>query len=342
MFNYIDDILKAPVTDAHDTIGLSRENRPIKAAVIGRGNMNISLIAGCHADEPVGPRLLRKLQTWLKGLDDHHKLIRDYKWWIVPHANPDGEQVNKKWYTDDDDIFDIVTYMRHSARELPGDDVEFSFPHTPGGEGQRPENTAISRFWLTAKSTFHLHASLHGMMVAGGPWFLIDEAWINRSHILQETCVTEVKKMGYRLHDIDRKGEKGFRRISKGFSTRPDSNSMKAFFLAENNPQMAEKFYPSSMEAIRNIGGDPLTIVSEMPLFILPDFADCMEWPNPQWQAWQTKLNNWKTDLLSGKKSGEEIDYEIKQEGILPMPGDDQMRLQWRFISAAVEQVEAE
>lgn len=108
MFNYIDDILKAPVTDAHDTIGLSRENRPVKAAVIGRGNMNISLIAGCHADEPVGPRLLRKLQTWLKGLDDHHKLIRDYKWWIVPHANPDGEQVNKKWYRDDDDIFETI------------------------------------------------------------------------------------------------------------------------------------------------------------------------------------------------------------------------------------------
>lgn len=70
--------------------------------------------------------------------------------------------------------------------------------------------------------------------------------------------------------------------------------------------------------------------------------AGCMEWPNPQWQAWQTKLNNWKTDLLSEKKSGEEIACEIKQAGILPMPADDQMRLQWRFISAAVEQVKGE
>ncbi|MCP5045572.1 MAG: peptidase, partial [bacterium] len=282
-FDYSDNILNSPLKIPGKVIGYSRENRPIHAAVLGHGKIRISLIGGCHADEPVGPLLLRKLCAFLGSLDRDHKLLQNYRWWIVPHANPDGESVNREWYNDEDKIFDLVNYLGYVVRELPGEDIEFSFPYGPGRPGQRPENNAIFNFWLSANTTFHLHASLHGMMVAAGPWFLMEREWIPKSDILQELCREEVAKMNYTLHDVDRKGEKGFFRISKGFCTRPDSRSMRAFFRAQNNPEMVEKFFPSSMEAIWNIGGDPLTIVSEMPLFILPDLPEVMEWPNPIW-----------------------------------------------------------
>jgi len=43
-------------------IGHSREGREIAAYRLGRGPLRLSLIAGCHADEPVGPAMLRRLQ----------------------------------------------------------------------------------------------------------------------------------------------------------------------------------------------------------------------------------------------------------------------------------------
>lgn len=340
MFNRIDDILMCPVKAPGRVIGFSRENRPIHAEVLGKGQRKISLIGGCHADEPVGPRLLRKLVAFLSSLEQDHPLLKNYRWYLVPHANPDGEVINKKWYGDDDAVFDLVPYLRYAVRELPGDDVEFGFPHGPGEPGLRPENEAIYNFWVSSGGPFHLHASLHGMMVAAGPWFLIEKEWIGRSSMMQTLCRDDVEGMNYKLHDVDRNGEKGFHRISRGFCTRPDSKSMRAFFMEQGNREMAEKFFPSSMEAVRELGGDPLTIVSEMPLFILPDLPGTMSWPDATWDKWSRKLQQWKARLLDDPNAEDEIRAEINGSGIIPMPVNDQMRLQWRFISAAITQME--
>lgn len=343
MFNCIDDILEMPVKHPHTVIGYSREQRPIHAAIIGQGPLHISLIAGCHADEPVGPRFLRKLFTFLDSLKPDHTLLKNYQWWLVPHANPDGEAVNMKWYSDEDDIFDIIRYLRFVERELPGDDVEFGFPHGPGKKGLRVENNAIYEFWQRAKTPFHLHASLHGMMVAGGPWFLMEKSWIDNSSEMRRLCLEEVDFLGYALHDVDRNGEKGFYRISEGFCTRPDSVSMKKYFEKQKNFEMSRKFYPSSMEAIRSLSGNALTIVSEMPLFILPNLPSMLRWPHPVWEEWNNRLSIWKSHLVEENRDTEMeqvILKEIKASGITPMPVSHQMRLQWRFITAAVKQVE--
>ncbi|MFQ6113805.1 MAG: M14 family zinc carboxypeptidase, partial [bacterium] len=53
-------------------LGASEEGRPIDAVVLGRGDKNISLIAGAHSDEPVGPETLRTFV--LKGIAQKGKL----------------------------------------------------------------------------------------------------------------------------------------------------------------------------------------------------------------------------------------------------------------------------
>ena len=78
-----------------ERIGHSREGRPMTAYRFGRGTCRISLIAGCHSDEPVGPRLLRHLVAYFSHLPQGSPILEDYQWWIVPHANPDGEEVNR-------------------------------------------------------------------------------------------------------------------------------------------------------------------------------------------------------------------------------------------------------
>lgn len=343
MFEYIGDILKSPVKTPGKVIGYSREQRPIHAAIMGTGPVRISLIGGCHADEPVGPRFLRKLYAFLENLEPDNPVLTKYQWWLVPHANPDGEAVNMRWYSDEDESFDLVRYLRYVERELPGDDVEFAFPYGPGKKGLRPENNAIYEFWQSAGAPFHLHASLHGMQVAGGPWFLMEQSWVDQSSQMRRLCLEEVDHMGYALHDVDRNGEKGFYRISEGFCTRPDSVSMKTFFEKQDNFEMARKFNPSSMEAIRNLGGNALTIVSEMPIFILPHLPSMLRWPHPIWEEWNSRLSSWKGHLVEDKRDVEMeqiILKEIKASGIISMPVSHQMRLQWRFITAAIQQVE--
>ena len=81
---YTEAILQTPIALPHPfRAGQSRGGRPIPAFEFGSGPVRISLIAGCHADEPTGPRLLRKLSSFFSGLTSDHpitsKLLLAYR-----------------------------------------------------------------------------------------------------------------------------------------------------------------------------------------------------------------------------------------------------------------------
>ena len=46
---------------------------------------------------------------------------------------------------------------------------------------------------------------------------------------------------------------------------------MRAFFEAKSDAAMANRFGLSSMDYVRTLGGDPLCLVTEMPLFLIAD-----------------------------------------------------------------------
>ena len=66
----------------------------------GNRPFRISLIAGCHADEPTSTHkwLLRHLVSFLSRLEEKHPLLKNYSWWIVL-CQPDGEAANRRWYS---------------------------------------------------------------------------------------------------------------------------------------------------------------------------------------------------------------------------------------------------
>jgi len=339
LYNYIEQILDTPIKPLTPYFsGKTKAGRPLPAYRFGRGDFKISLIAGCHADEPSGPRLLKKLVNFLDQLDSRQELLKEFSWQVVPHANPDGEAVNQNWYSEEDAAYNLAAYLKFRDRALPGDDIEFGFPIEGQATALRPENAFIYDFWRTCQPPFHLHASLHSMGIAFGAWFLIDQNWIPRSEIIQKNCLKKTKELAYPLHDIDRKGEKGFHRIAEGFCTRPDSNSMRKHFLELGDEEMASKFHPSSMESIRSLGGDCLTLVSEMPLFLIPRKTRDISWPNAEFDAWRNNLGNWQRQLFQETISESEVKQEAEQSGLRPMPVADQMRLQWGFACAGIEQ----
>ena len=330
--------LEDPVPEAAIELGRSRVGRPIRGYRVGTGPARVSVIAGCHADEPVGPRLLGHLVPYLRSLDADDPLVAALDWWIIPHLNPDGAESNRNWQRPGARRYAFSEYLPGRVRELPGDDIEFGFPRGPDDEGARPENAAAARWWETADGGFDLHATLHGMAWAGGPWFLIEPAWVDRTTDLRRHCLRRVSELGYEPHDVERHGEKGFVRIDAGFATRPDSVSMRDHFLRLDDPATADRFYPSSMEFIRALGGDALTLVSEMPLFLLPGVGETLGPPDPALEAWKERIAGWSARLADGE-SANVVAREAEAAGLRPMPVADQMRLQWSLIAAAIATV---
>jgi hypothetical protein len=338
----VEDILapEAPPAPPGRAIGRSREGREITGYVLGRGGVHVSLIGGCHADEPVGPAMLRKLVAHLAALPEDDPLLTGFTWYVIPHVNPDGEARNAAWSDvtlpaadhlgREDRAYDLALYLRHVLREKPGDDMEFGFPRSAGDTGARPENRAVAAF-LSEGAPFHLHGSFHGMGFASGPWFLIEKEWIDRTAGLRDALRQRVREMGYQPFDVDRGGEKGFFRIDEGFTTRPDSRPMVAYFEEKGDPETAAKFRPSSMEHVRSLGGDPFTLVSEMPLFLRPlEEGETGRPDDPRFQAFLGRLLG---------RSPEEIHAEAARVGVRGMPLRDQMRLQLAFLGEALRAI---
>lgn len=293
--------------------------------------------------------MLRHLATFLSNLDSKEPLLRDYRWFLVPHVNPDGAHRNAAWSDfrldaqdhrkAPDRGYDPALYVRHVVRELPGDDIEFGFPRDATDQEARPENLAVAGF-LETGAPFHLHGSFHGMGLAPGPWFLIEPSWIDRTGEMRRSLRRQVRAMGYPLFDVDREGEKGFRRIDEGFSTRPDSRAMQRHFLALDDPATAAKFRPSSMEFVRELGGDPLTFVSEMPLFLFSEPSSRSRVPRFETGTkGRRRLLDELQELASGP-SLERARNEMIELGIQAMPIRDQMRLQLAFLQEGLNSIE--
>ena len=316
-----------------EPLGQSRQGRPLIGYRYGEGPLRLSLIAGCHADEPVGPAMLERLVTWLER-NRRLPILRQCQLVIVPHTNPDGEARNRPWteplhlQSAPPKDCDLADYLRLQHREQPGEDVEFGFPRNQDDKDARPENRAIAAF-LRAHGPFDIHATFHGMAFAAGPWFLIEHSWADRTLTLRQNLRRKVQALGYTLHDIDRGGEKGFHRIDEGFTSRPDSRAMQQHFESLGDTATAALFRPSSMEFVRSLGGDPLTLVSEMPLFLLPE----EHFRGPDLIRPQV-IQDLQSLLLDG--DSQKLRAFAGRAGIRPMPIADQMRLQLEFLAEAL------
>lgn len=268
------DEVRAPIREACEQnrdisaylhLGNSEEGRPIDAVILGNGSKHISLLAGAHSDEPVGPETLRNfILEGLRNKEALRDLFERYRFFIIPHINPDGEARNRKWIRQ---WPDMGAYLKHVFREPPGRDLEFGYPD------MRVENRMISAF-LKEHAPFHLHVSLHGMGFSEGAMLLIERHWINRSGELRKKFAAYARESGLKLHDHDRKEEKGFVYIGPGFTTTPEGRAMQAYFRSLSDEETAGKFHLSSMEYVRTLGGNPLCLVTELPLFVIGKKAE--------------------------------------------------------------------
>lgn len=306
-------------------IGFSEEGRPISAVIMGQGSRTVILLAGAHADEPVGPETLRWfVREGLRQNDQLKPIWERFRFIILPHINPDGENRNQPWITR---WPSLEAYLAHAARELPGRDLEFGYPDL------RPENRAVADF-LRAYAPFAGYVNLHGMGFAEGALLLIERHWSFRTEKLQQAFVEAVEAAGLALHDHNRKGEKGFFYLGPGFMTTPEGEAMRTFFEVQGKPQYAQHFRLSSMEFVRSLGGDPLCLVTELPLFVV------QHRPSPPGipQAY-LELREQLPELRLRALKGRLLEEARRLFGLYPIPLAKAMRLQLQLIGFMLEAI---
>jgi hypothetical protein len=301
-------------------IGQSREGRLLYGCRFGRGPMAVSVIAGSHADEPAGPMTAQALAPLLAKF--FPEFLDACTFHVIPQMNPDGAERNRVWFSDP---ADFSRYALQAVREAPGDDIEFGF-----GEADftRPECLAAMEF-MKSNAPFAVHASLHGMGYAEGAWFLICREWAERTAGMMTELTGLCGEVGLPLHDVERHGEKGFHRIRPGFCSTPTSAGMQAFFEERREAAMAAKFLPNSMEFARSLGGDPLCLVSEMPLFLIGDGSPDLA--NPVSGAFRETLS-------SAREEGLPLDTIAQAYSVRPVSFALQMKMQLALLLLGIVQ----
>jgi hypothetical protein len=303
-------------------LGESEEGRPVAGAVLGDGPWAVSLIAGNHADEPVGPLTLRRMvRDAARRPGAWQTLFEQFRFVVVPHTNPDGEARNRAWMRD---WPDPASYLRHRARAQPGRDLEFGFPE------MRKENRLVSEFLKEQASPegYVLHASLHGMGMAEGAQLLIERRWGFRTEALREGFREAARAEGLGLHDHNRLGEKGFFYLGPGFNTTPEGAAMRTFFRAQGDEETAARFHDSSMEFVRSLsrdgGSDPLCLVTELPLFTVEPADDAPPGVPKNYLALRAE----RPELALRLERGEPVAERLDAYGVRPVPVEGAVRLQ--------------
>ncbi len=325
-----------------EIIGTSEEGRPLAGITLGYGPRLATLIAGAHADEPVGPETLRHLvldglaaRGWGAeggGLED---LWEQWTLRIVPHVNPDAEARNAPWISRWADLAGdpeamLRLFLRQRLREPPGQDIEFGYP------AMRPENRAATDFLFGsdasgAAPTLALHASLHGMAFSEGALLLIENNWLRapEAQLLREGFEEAASGAGLRLHDHDRGGDKGFRYGGPGFWSTPQGAAMRAHFEAAGDLATAALFHHSSMEqAIHASGASPLCVVTELPLFQLSADYDHEPGVAALSERWRQRL----PEVAAGAPLAE----AVQEFGIQALDAERAVRLHLRVLDLAL------
>lgn len=314
-------------------LGESEDGRPVAGAVLGDGPQAVSLIAGNHADEPVGPLTLRQfVLDAARRPEAWQALFEQFRFAVVPHTNPDGEAKNRAWI---EAWPDAASYLRHRTREEPGRDLEFGFP------AMRKENRLVSEFLRAQGSPggYALHASLHGMAVAEGAQLLIERRWGFRTEALREGFREAARAEGLGLHDHNRLGEKGFFYLGPGFNTTPEGAAMRTFFRAQGDEEMAARFHDSSMEFARSLSqdgdSDPLCLVTELPLFTIEPADEAPPGVPQNYLALREEL----PELTLRAERGEPITGALEDYGVRPVPVEAAVRLQRRALELGLQVV---
>nr|WP_245703119.1 M14 family zinc carboxypeptidase [Streptomyces lushanensis] len=163
-------------------IGTSRAGEPIRLMSVGRGSRHALVVAGPHANEPVGGLTVLRLARYLLRPARHGRSARftDTTWHFVLCLDPDGARRNEGWLKGP---MTLSQHYRNFFRPGFAGQPEW-LPTEPGAEPM-PETRAL--LGLQDELRPYLQCSLHGVDV-GGSFVQLTRALPGLSHDLAQSA----------------------------------------------------------------------------------------------------------------------------------------------------------
>jgi hypothetical protein len=109
---------------------------------------------------------------------------------------------------------------------------------------------------------------------------------------------------------------------------------MRTFFRAQEDPAMAERFHDSSMEFVASLGGDPLSLVTELPLFLVRGDGGAGHQPTRY-----LELRERLPEIKARLDRGEDVDALLAPFDLMPVPLKNAMHLQFRALELGLRAV---
>jgi hypothetical protein len=115
---------------------------------------------------------------------------------------------------------------------------------------------------------------------------------------------------------------------------------MRTYFQAQGDEQMAARFHQSSMEYVMSLGGDPLCLVTELPLFVIeqaPEPAETAAGAHlpGRYLALKERLPAIRKQVADGRP----VEAILDDFDLSPVPLDVAVRLQLRAIELGLQAV---
>ncbi|GAA1164251.1 M14 family zinc carboxypeptidase [Streptomyces hebeiensis] len=151
------------------SIGRSRAGEPIRVLSVGHGSRDVLVVAGPHANEPIGGVTALRLAHYLARAGrpggpsarvPYGPWISDATWHFVLCLDPDGARRNERWLKGP---MTFAHHYRHFFR--PGFARQPEWLPTEPGAAPMPETRALLR--LQDELRPYLQCSLHGVDVGG-------------------------------------------------------------------------------------------------------------------------------------------------------------------------------
>lgn len=250
-----------------ETAGASAEGRPIELLTVGHGRRPVLLVGVPHPNEPIGTLTIDFL-TRLLCEDDALRARLDVTLFAIPVADPDGFVLNEGWFKG---TFSPLRYACEFYRPPHREQVEWSFPvdyKTLQFSTPAPETATVMRVMERVRP--EVFYSLHNAGFCGVYFYVSRDrpALVPRLHEL-------VASQGLPLH----RGEpevpylKTLAPAVYELFSIEDTYEYLARTLGEDPAALIEAGTCAD-DWLKRVGGDPFSLVCELPYFTSPALDD--------------------------------------------------------------------
>lgn len=146
--------------------GTSRGGEDLPLLVIGDGPLKMMVIAGSHANEPIGGQTIITLAEYVLA---HPAEQERATWYLVPSSDPDGLLLNETWLKGTWPPT-AEAFHRGFYRPASPDQPDWTFPFDGVGPAQLPETQALMKVIDAAEpdAVLNLHSS-----ESGGSFYMV-------------------------------------------------------------------------------------------------------------------------------------------------------------------------